>query len=94
MATSPPAAPTTLGNMTESASIHNTIKRHPLPEIVRAFKSFSSRQINQRRTTPGTPVWQRNYYEHIVRDEEDLNRCRNYIANNLNRRNKDRFRRR
>ncbi len=27
-------------------------------------------------------LWQRNYYEHIIRDEESLNRIREYIANN------------
>src|SRR3990170_197394 len=43
--------------------------RHGLPEIVRAFKSFSERRINAMRRTPGGPVWQRNYYERIIRDE-------------------------
>ena len=38
-----------------------TNKRHGLSEIVRAFKTFSSRYINQIRNTPGTTVWQRNY---------------------------------
>jgi hypothetical protein len=37
-------------------------KRHGLPEIVRALKTFSSRRINDIRKTPGIPVWQRNYY--------------------------------
>jgi REP element-mobilizing transposase RayT len=46
-------------------------KRQPLSEIVRALKSFSTRQINELRKTPGTPVWQRNYYEHIIRDENE-----------------------
>ena len=45
--------------------------RHGLPEIVRAFKSFSARRINAIRKTPGTSVWQRSYYEHIIRDEAD-----------------------
>jgi REP element-mobilizing transposase RayT len=57
-------------------------KRHGLPEIVRAFKTFSSRRINEMRKSPGTPVWQRNYYENIVRDELSLNRIRQYIAQN------------
>ncbi len=34
------------------------------------------------RRTPGTAVWHRNYYEHIVRDEADINRIRRYIRNN------------
>jgi REP element-mobilizing transposase RayT len=53
-----------------------------LPEIVRAFKSFSTRRINEHRGTPHTPVWQRNYYEHIIRSEQSLNQIREYIANN------------
>jgi REP element-mobilizing transposase RayT len=59
-----------------------TIRRHGLPEIVRQFKTFSARRINALRGTPGIPVWQRNYYEHIIRDEESLKRIREYIANN------------
>lgn len=54
-------------------------KRHGLPEIVRAFKTFSARRVNAARTAPGTPLWQRNYYEHVVRDEDELNRIREYI---------------
>jgi putative transposase len=57
-------------------------KRHGLPEIMRAFKTFSSRRINERRATPGASLWQRNYYEHIIRNAESLNRIRQYIADN------------
>ena len=57
-------------------------KRHGLPEIVRAFKTFSSRRVNQFRRTPGLRVWQRNYYEHIIRDESDLFQIRQYIGEN------------
>ena len=56
--------------------------RHGLPEIVRAFKTFSARRINGLRHTPGVPVWQRNYYEHIIRNETALNRVRQYIMDN------------
>jgi len=34
------------------------------------------------RGTPGTPVWQRNYYEHVIRDEAALDRIRGYLAEN------------
>jgi hypothetical protein len=34
------------------------------------------------RGTPGLPVWQRNYYEHVVRADEDLNDIRTYILEN------------
>jgi putative transposase len=57
-------------------------KRHPLSEIVRAFKSFSARRINGLRNTQGVPVWQRNYYEHIIRNEQEHERIYNYILSN------------
>lgn len=58
------------------------IKWHGLPEIVRALKTFSARRINQRRQAPGAKLWQRNYYEHIIRNENELNRIREYIVSN------------
>ena len=56
--------------------------RHGLPEIVRAFKTFSARRINARRDTLGAPVWQRGYYERSIRNERELNLTRKYITNN------------
>jgi putative transposase len=55
---------------------------HGISEIIRGFKTFSARRINQIRQTPGCPVWQRNYYEHIIRDESALQNIRKYIRNN------------
>jgi REP element-mobilizing transposase RayT len=46
---------------------------------VRAFKAATTRRINARRGTPGTPVWQPDYYDHVIRTEADLNRIRDYI---------------
>jgi REP element-mobilizing transposase RayT len=56
--------------------------RHGFPEIVRAFKTFSARRINAFHQTPDHPVWQRNYYEHVIRDDRDLAAIRDYIAGN------------
>jgi REP element-mobilizing transposase RayT len=39
-------------------------------------------KINQLRHTMGEPLWQRNYYEHIIRDDYDLHQCRKYIGEN------------
>lgn len=61
---------------------HNAGKRHGLPEIIRQFKTFSGRRINECRHTPGVQVWQRNYYEHIIRNDQSLNRIRQYILDN------------
>ena len=56
--------------------------KHGLPEIVRALKTFSSRKINDLRQTPGISVWQRNYYEHIIRDGIEFVMIENYIMEN------------
>lgn len=74
---------TTVGAGLRPAPIQGKmVKRYPLSEIVRAFKSFSARQINELRNTPSTTVWQRNYYEHIIRNERALNRIREYVHYN------------
>ena len=57
-------------------------KAGSLGVIVRSFKSAVTREINLQRGTPGVTVWQRNYYEHVIRDERDLERIREYIENN------------
>ena len=53
-----------------------------LGAIIRGFKGASTKRINALRCTPCAPVWQRNYYEHIIRDGDDLDRIRAYIASN------------
>ncbi len=53
-----------------------------LSEIVRALKAFSAKRINSLRKTPGQPVWQRNYYEHVIRDEIEWQQIRAYIDEN------------
>jgi REP element-mobilizing transposase RayT len=55
---------------------------HTLGAIVRGFKAAVTRQANTLWQTSGMIVWQRNYYEHIVRDDADLDRIRRYIAAN------------
>ncbi|MGD1862872.1 MAG: transposase [Leptolyngbyaceae cyanobacterium] len=57
-------------------------KRHDIPEIVRGYKTFSARRINRLRRIRGVPVWQRNYWERIIRDETALRNIRRYIRNN------------
>ena len=52
-----------------------------LGDVVRAFKSLSAIHVNRLLMRSG-PLWQRNYYEHVIRDEDELNRIREYITNN------------
>jgi putative transposase len=54
----------------------------PLSEIMRAFKTFSAHRVNLQRKRPGASLWQRGFYDHVVRDEADLARIREYIENN------------
>jgi len=53
-----------------------------IPKIIGRFKMNTAKRINILRRTPGCQFWQRNYYEHIVRDDDDLNRIRAYIREN------------
>ncbi len=57
-------------------------KRKTLGRLIGAFKTVSTKQINLIRSTPGTTIWQRNYYEHIIRDDRALQTIRQYIQNN------------
>lgn len=59
-----------------------TPSRHGLPEIVRGFKTWSARRVNALRHATGDALWQRNYYEHIIRNDRELNAIRQYIASN------------
>jgi putative transposase len=53
-----------------------------LGAIVGNFKSVTARRINRIRKTPGHPVWQRNYYERVIRNERELIAIRKYIRDN------------
>jgi putative transposase len=53
-----------------------------LGAIVRTFKSTSAISVNRLLNRSGRPLWQRNYYEHIVRDHDELAKIREYIAEN------------
>jgi REP element-mobilizing transposase RayT len=68
--------------MTRPAPATVMTKHHGLPEIVRAFKSFSARRVNAMRDNAGAPFWQRGFYEHIVRNERELDAIQRYILDN------------
>jgi len=57
-------------------------KRKPLGGLVGAFKTASTDWYNQQRGTPGAPLWQRDFYDHIIRNEDELNKTREYIRTN------------
>ena len=57
-------------------------RRMTLPMVIGFYKMNTAKAINIANDTRGTPVWQRNYYEHIIRNEDSLNRIRRYIQEN------------
>ncbi len=53
-----------------------------LGALIAGFKASVTKRINVQRDTAHLPVWQRNYYEHVIRDERDWDRIRRYIESN------------
>jgi putative transposase len=53
-----------------------------ISEIIRGFKTFSAKAINKERGLRSVPVWQRSYYDRIIRNESELDHVRQYIINN------------
>jgi REP element-mobilizing transposase RayT len=54
-----------------------------LGSIIEQFKSIVTKPIRRLPDIdPDHPVWQRNYHDHIIRNEEDLNRIRAYVVQN------------
>jgi putative transposase len=53
-----------------------------LSALVAGFKAATTRRMNQVLRVPAAPLWQRNYYEHVIRNDEDLGRIRQYVSDN------------
>ena len=57
-------------------------RKMTIPLVVGFFKMNSAKQINQIRGTKGSPVWQRNYFDRILRDDKDYDELSEYIFTN------------
>jgi putative transposase len=55
---------------------------HTLGAIVRGFKSSVTKRLRELSSNSDLKIWQRNYYEHIIRNEIDLQNIRKYITLN------------
>ncbi len=53
-----------------------------LSSFVSGFKSVVTKRINILRGAPKKPVWQRSFYDHVIRNERSLSAIREYISNN------------
>jgi REP element-mobilizing transposase RayT len=56
--------------------------RNSLGSVIGVFKAVCARRINEVRGTPGAAVWQRSFYDSIVRTPGGLAAVRRYIRNN------------
>lgn len=75
--------PSTCSSNLDSAKFQGTASSTPpLGDIIRAFKSISAIAVNRLLLRSGQPLWQRNYYERIVRDAHSLSNIRRYIKAN------------
>ena len=54
-----------------------------LPKLIGYFKMNTAKHINQIRGISGKPVWQRNYYEHVIRTDQELGHIHQYITANV-----------
>ncbi|MBN1372311.1 MAG: hypothetical protein JW987_10275 [Anaerolineaceae bacterium] len=57
-------------------------RRMTIPMVVGYFKMNTAKQINLSLDSPGVPIWQRNYYEHVIEDDEEYRRIHLYIESN------------
>jgi len=79
----------------ENGPVKRTLPSGSLGAIIGSFKAAASKQINVLNSISRESIWQRNYYEHIIRNESSLEKIREYICNNplrwhLDRENPDR----
>ena len=57
-------------------------RRRSLGALVAGFKSSTTKRINLLRSSPGAAVWQRNYHEHVIRNDRELAAISEYILSN------------
>jgi len=85
------------GQMSSGKSGDRPVAPTPGPQpksigaMMAGFKSAVTKRINIIRDIPGVPVWQRNYYEHVIRDDADYNRIAEYVADNPRRWTEDKL---
>ena len=56
-----------------------------IPSVIRSFKSAVTKEVNRDSGGGAASVWQRNYYEHVIRSDKALRRICEYIATNPSR---------
>ncbi len=66
----------------ETPPLRSTVERPALGQIVAYYKYQTTKLANEMRAMPGVRFWQRNYWEHVIRDERSYQRIVRYVAEN------------
>jgi hypothetical protein len=82
--------PNRRGEITSPDIAHNhttdretlSLPRPALGQIIAYFKYLTTKIINQKTNTPGTKLWQRSFFDHIIRNDEDYWNTQSYIDAN------------
>ncbi|MBI3089709.1 MAG: transposase [Candidatus Tectomicrobia bacterium] len=61
------------------------VEQKPLGRLIGVFKTVSTKRINEMQGAPGRTIWQRNYFERVIRNEEELRHIREYLVTNPSR---------
>ncbi|RIK31662.1 MAG: transposase [Anaerolineae bacterium] len=64
------------------APTKTTLQSGSLGAVMAQFKSIVTKRINGLWNISGRPVWQRNYYEHIIRNDREMDNITRYIESN------------
>ncbi|CAG1014573.1 hypothetical protein ANAEL_05017 [Anaerolineales bacterium] len=67
---------------TRTTPTKTTLQSGSLGAVMAQFKSIVTKRINGLQNVTGRPVWQRNYYERIIRNESEMDRITRYIESN------------
>jgi putative transposase len=70
------------GNVGANGRSPLRLQTKSISSFISGFKSICTKRINEIRNSPGIPVWQRNFYEHVIRNDKELYEIRKYIENN------------
>lgn len=74
--------PNNIDNTTGECNSPLRVSMQTLGSIIGGYKSTVTRQINNLNVVPKQKIWQRNYYEHIIRNEKSYNSITDYITTN------------
>jgi putative transposase len=66
----------------ESAPDSDVVPRKSLGRLIGAFKTMSTKGVNDVRGTPGATLWQRSFWDRIIRNDAEMCHVRAYIRNN------------